>query len=81
MPFSHAARARAAWPKRSFPAKACGGPQRGRSVEFNDETYGETRGMFVVEAETYGADKLWVVLKLIPIELDGEDGEEGAESG
>ena len=40
------------------------------SVEFNDDTYGETRGMFVAAAETYGTDKLWVVLKPIPIELD-----------
>ena len=42
------------------------------SVEFKDETDGETRGMFVAEADTYGADKLWVVLKPIPIELDEE---------
>ena len=42
------------------------------SVEFKDETYGETRGTFVAEADTYGADKLWVVLKPIPIELDDE---------
>ena len=40
------------------------------SVEFDDDTYGETRGMFVAAAETYGTDKLWVVLKPIPIELD-----------
>ena len=40
------------------------------SVEFDNDTYGETRGMFVAAAETYGTDKLWVVLKPIPIELD-----------
>eukprot|EP00966_Prymnesium_polylepis_P333320 7388792-Prymnesium_polylepis.1 len=45
------------------------------SVEFNDETYGETRGTFVAEPDTYGADKLWVLL--IPIELD-EDEDDGA---
>ena len=30
-------------------------------VDFKDG-----RGMFVADAETYGADKLWVVLKPIP---------------
>ena len=30
-------------------------------------------------AETYGADRLWVVLKPIPIELDSEDEEIDAE--
>ena len=38
------------------------------SVEFVDQTYGETRGAIVATAETYGADKLWVVLKPIPID-------------
>ena len=33
----------------------------------------ETRGKMVASAETYGADRLWVVLKPIPIELDSED--------
>ena len=33
----------------------------------------------VAEAETYGADKLWVVLKPIPIELDS-DSESGSSS-
>ena len=46
------------------------------SVAFNDETYGETRGMFVAEAETYGADKLWCLLKPIPVELDSDDSED-----
>ena len=42
------------------------------SVEFKDDTYGVMRGTFVAEADTYGADKLWlwVVLKPIPIELE-----------
>ena len=30
-------------------------------------TYGVTRGTFVAEADTYGADKFWVVLNPIPI--------------
>ena len=43
------------------------------SVAFNDTTQGETRGMFIADAESYGAEKLWVLLKGIPIELDGDD--------
>ena len=39
----------------------------------NDTTHGETRGMFIADAESYGAEKLWVLLKGIPIELDGDD--------
>ena len=38
-----------------------------------------TRGMMVAEAETYGADRLWVLLKPIPIELDSDMG--GSSSG
>ena len=35
-------------------------------------------GTFVAEADTYGADKLWVLLKAIPIDLDsGEEGDAG----
>ena len=30
---------------------------------------------FVAEADTYGADKLWVVLKPIPIELEEDEGD------
>ena len=41
------------------------------SVAFT-ETFGETRGLMVADAETYGAEKLWCVLKAIPIELDSE---------
>ena len=43
------------------------------SVAFNDTTHGETRGMLIADAESYGAGKLWVLLKGIPIELDGDD--------
>ena len=32
------------------------------SVAFNDTTHGETRGMFIADAESYGAEKLWVLL-------------------
>jgi hypothetical protein len=46
------------------------------SVEFKDDTFGVTRSTFVAEADTYGADKLWVVLKPIPIELDEDDDEQ-----
>ena len=42
------------------------------SVEFNDETDGETRGLMVADAETYGADRLWCLLKPIPVELDSD---------
>ena len=42
------------------------------SVEFKDEKDGETRGLRVAEAETDGSDKLWVVLKPIPIDVDAD---------
>ena len=29
-------------------------------------------GMFLADGETYGADKLWCLLKPIPIELDDD---------
>ena len=48
-------------------------------VAFNDETFGETSGMFVADEETYGADRLWCLLRAIPIELDDEDDDEAAE--
>ena len=47
-------------------------------VAFNDETFGETRGMFVADAQTYGADKLWCVLKPIPIDFTGDSDEADA---
>ena len=31
---------------------------------------GETRGLFVAYADTYGASKLWVVVERIPIDVD-----------
>ena len=43
------------------------------SVAFYDETYGETCGMIVADPDTYGADRLWCMLKPIPIELDSDD--------
>jgi hypothetical protein len=48
------------------------------SVEFKDDTYGVTRGTFVAEADTYGADNFWVVLKpiAIPINLEEDQGDE-----
>ena len=42
-------------------------------VHFNDETYGETYGMFVADPNTYGADKEWCLLKPIPIALDDSE--------
>ena len=41
--------------------------------EFVDDKYGTTWGHFLASAEDYGADKLWVVLELIPIQLDSDD--------
>ena len=38
-------------------------------VEFSDETYGQTTSLMVADGATYGADKLWVVLKPIPVDL------------
>ena len=43
--------------------------------KFTDATHGETRGMIVADPNTYGADKLWCMLKPIPIELDNSDDE------
>ena len=42
-------------------------------MAFNDTIHGETRGMFIADAESYGAKRFWVLLKGIPIELDGDD--------
>ena len=36
---------------------------------------GDTDGHIVADPETYGANKLWCVLKPIPIELDDDDSE------
>ena len=47
--------------------------QENVSVEFVDDKYGTTWGHFLASAEDYGADKLWVVLELIPIQLDSDD--------
>ena len=43
-------------------------------VAFNDGN-----GMFLADAESYGADKLWCLLKPIPIELDEDDEAEVSE--
>ena len=42
-------------------------------MEFKDEVYGETRGMFVADADTYGADKEWCLLKPIAIDVDTDE--------
>eukprot|EP00966_Prymnesium_polylepis_P333088 7388556-Prymnesium_polylepis.1 len=49
-------------------------------VAFNDATFGETRGMFVADADTYGTDRLWCLLRAIPIELDADDEAEAGQS-
>ena len=36
---------------------------------------GTGHGMFLADAGSYGADKLWCLLKPIPIELDSDDNE------
>ena len=51
------------------------------SIE-NRSSHGETNGMFLADAASYGADKLWCLLKPIPIELDGDSSAcEDAEAG
>ena len=51
------------------------------SVEFKDDTDGETRGKFLATADTYGANKLWVLLKPIAINLDSDNDEDEAGAG
>ena len=46
-------------------------------VAFSDETYGETTGQFVADKETYGAERLWCLLRQIPVPLD-EDSDDSA---
>lgn len=42
------------------------------SVEFHSAEEGETRGVFVADSETYGVDRLWVLVRPIPISLDSD---------
>ena len=43
-------------------------------VAFTNETEGEAVAMFTADADEYGADRLWCLLKPIAIELsDSED--------
>ena len=44
--------------------------ERERSVAFVSPEEGETRGLFVADADTYGASKLWVVVERIPLDVD-----------
>lgn len=39
------------------------------SVRFVSPEDGETRGVFVASAQTYGADKLWVLVSQVPISV------------
>ena len=50
------------------------------SVAFSDELHGETSSQMVADANTYGADKLWVLLKAIPVDITADDDEEERES-
>ena len=50
------------------------------TAEFTDETHGTTWGHWVASADTYGADRKWVLLKPVPIELDDEEMGEAAGS-
>ena len=36
------------------------------TAEFTDETHGTTWGHWVASADTYGADRKWVLLKPVP---------------
>ena len=47
--------------------------QENVSVEFVDEEDGTTWGHVVASTDEYGADKLWVVLEPIAIDVTGED--------
>ena len=49
------------------------------SVTFMSADEGETRRVFVADAETYGVNKLWVALRTIPIDVD-DDGSSPADS-
>jgi hypothetical protein len=40
-------------------------------VAFRDETYGESSGMLIADAATYGADKVWCVLERVPALEEG----------
>ena len=39
-------------------------------VAFSDAEYGDTHGMFLADENSYGADRLWCLLKPIPIVLE-----------
>ena len=39
------------------------------SAIFNNPTEGETRGVLVADPSTYGAEKLWVLVRQVPVEI------------
>ena len=47
--------------------------QENVTAEFHNETHGKKWGHWVANAVTYGADRQWVLLKPIPINLDEDD--------
>ena len=48
------------------------------SVEFHSTEEGETRGLFVADADTYGTHKLWVLVRPIPVTLDDSNDGSGS---
>ena len=44
------------------------------SAEFHDKADGKTWGHFLASEDTYGANRTWVLLKPIPIDLEPEAG-------
>ena len=41
-------------------------------MEFCSAEEGNTRGVFVADAETYGADRLWVLVHPMPISVNSD---------
>ena len=48
------------------------------AVQFSNETEGETQSLMIADANTYGADRLWVVLRPLPIEVDDDSSAPGS---
>ena len=51
------------------------------TAEFCDPKDSKTWGHWIADANTYGTDRLWVLIKPIPIDLDEDDAEMGEASG
>ena len=48
------------------------------AVQFSNETEGETQSLMIADANTYGADRLWVVLRPLPIEVSDDSSVPGS---